>query len=269
VDILTQNALNSNLAAESQDRREGQLAPRVTVISPHLDDAILSLGSTIAHAAEAGARIDVLTVFGDLPGSNAPASPWDRSCGFLTEGQAASARREEDREACSILGARPRWLNFGSECYERRGTEDDILSAVASVTADADIVLLPGFPLAHRDHHLLSELVLRKGLNGQRLALYVEQPYALGMAKGSTVSTGPSVSTTPAASTAATPDAPVIPNSPAWTRLMAAPAHRRAKARAVRCYQSQLRRLGLKNIGLHRMLWREAANGGEAIAWLP
>ena len=54
----------------------------------------------------------------------------------------------------------------------------------------------------------------------------------------------------------------------AWTRVRTERAHRQAKLKAVRCYRTQLRRLGLRNIGLYRMLWREASQGGEAVAWL-
>jgi LmbE family N-acetylglucosaminyl deacetylase len=244
-------------AALSGHECDDQLGGRVVVVSPHLDDAVMSLGATMAAAARAGAKVEVLTVFGDLPSSEAAAGPWDRDCGFLTEGQAASARRAEDRRACSTVGAEPHWLNFGCEAYERRGSEDDIWSAVVSVTEGADTVLIPGFPLAHPDHAFLSELLLRRGLNARRTALYVEQPYVF------TLKQTPGIGRVPA------PLQPVVKGSLTWTRVGPARTHRRTKVRAARSYQSQLRLLGLRNIGLHRMLWSEALQGGEAIAWLP
>ncbi len=239
------------------DRTRNQLSGHVIVVSPHLDDAIMSLGSAIADAAEAGAKIEVLTVFTDVASSDAPASHWDRQCGFLTEGQAASARREEDRQACSIVGAEPRWLNFGSECYVRRGSEEDIWSAVTAFIRGAETVLIPGFPLAHSDHAQLSKLLLRKGLNAQRVGLYVEQPYAFEMKKS------------PGSSAVASTLKPIISGSLAWTHMRTARIYRQAKAQAVRSYRSQLFHLGLRNLGLQRMLWREAVQGGESIAWLP
>lgn len=249
--------MKSNLSVDLHDRGLNQLNGRVIVVSPHLDDAIMSLGATIAYAVEAGTKIEVLTVFTDIASSGAPASPWDRQCGFLTEGEAARARREEDRQACSIVGAEPRWLNFGSECYERRGSEDEIWSAVTSAVRGADTVLIPGFPLAHSDHAYLSKLLLRKGLNGERVALYVEQPYAFELKK------------VPGRSTVAPALKPIITGSLAWTRMRTSRTYRRAKAQAMRSYRSQLFHLGLRNLGLQRMLWREAAQGGEAFAWLP
>jgi len=232
------------------------LTGRVVVVSPHLDDAVMSLGSTVAHAVQQGAKVEILTVFSDKPSSNAPAGPWDSQCGFSTEGEAATARREEDRRACSVLGAEPRWLDFGDECYERRGDDNDIHSAVTSAVSGADAVLIPGFPLTHADHASLSQLLLSKGINAPRVGLYAEQPYMFTQGK------------TPHGSAPSAPLKPIIGATPPWTRVRTDGVSRRAKYRAVRSYRSQLRYLGLGNIGLHRMIWREATQGGEPMVWL-
>ena len=71
------------------------LTGRLVVVSPHLDDAVLSLGATMASAARNGAHVTVLTVFACDPQSSAPAEWWDRAGGFRTLGEAACARREE------------------------------------------------------------------------------------------------------------------------------------------------------------------------------
>jgi LmbE family N-acetylglucosaminyl deacetylase len=81
------------------------LGPRAFVLSPHLDDAIFSLGAGIACAARGGADITVLTVLAGNPESDAPPGNWDRVAGFGTEGEASRARAEEDRQACALLGA--------------------------------------------------------------------------------------------------------------------------------------------------------------------
>jgi LmbE family N-acetylglucosaminyl deacetylase len=216
----------------------------------------MSLGSTVAHAVQEGAKVEILTVFSDKPSSNAPAGAWDSQCGFATEGEAATARREEDRRACSVIGAEPRWLDFGDECYERRGDDNDIHSAVISAVSGADAVLIPGFPLTHADHASLSQLLLSKGINAPRVGLYAEQPYMFTQGK------------TPVGSAPSAPLKPIIGATPPWTRVRTDGEFRRAKFRAVRSYRSQLRCLGLGNIGLHRMIWREAAQGGEPMVWL-
>jgi LmbE family N-acetylglucosaminyl deacetylase len=216
----------------------------------------MSLGATIARAVQAGAQVEVLTAFAYIPSTSAPTGPWDSLCGYVTEGQAAKARREEDRRACLALGAQPRWLHFGAEPYERRGSEDDIWSAVTSATRGADAVLIPGFPLTHPDHAFLSELLLRKGLNCPQQALYAEQPYLYMRGRQ------------PPGSVIVEALARLIGAPLVWTPMQAEWRHRRAKLKAVRSYRSQLRHLGLGRLGLHRMLWREAAQGGEAVAWL-
>jgi LmbE family N-acetylglucosaminyl deacetylase len=240
----------------SHDAWRERLRGRVVVVSPHLDDAIMSLGATIAWAVQAGARLEVLTVFAYIPSSTAPAGPWDASCGFTTEGQAANVRREEDRQACLQLGAEPRWLDFGAEPYERRGSEEDIWSAVQASTEGADLVLIPGFPLVHPDHAYLSALLLRRGIAGRRTVLYAEQPYVFTLGES------------PFGAAVAPALKPVLGSAISWTHVRTERAHRQAKLKAVRYYRSQLRHLGLRNIGLYRMLWREAAQGGEAVAWL-
>jgi LmbE family N-acetylglucosaminyl deacetylase len=234
---------------------------RVVVISPHLDDAVMSLGATIAKAIEAGAQVEVLTVFAYKPQSSAPVGPWDRLCGYETEGQAATARRAEDQQACRALGAREHWLTYGAEPYERGASDDEIWAAVETATRGANTVLMPGHPLEHPDHAELTRLLLSKGLNARYKGLYAEQPYAYNH-RG-------------------TPPGPTVPalasslRAPlSWTRSAANRSHRATKLRAVRSYASQLRYLGLGgsligSLRLRYLIWDEARRGGEAIAWLP
>ena len=77
-----------------------------------------------------GRQVELLTVFALDPESNAPTGGWDRRAGFLTEGDAARARREEDRVACAILGVTPRWLPFGSVDFDRHGDDAEVWDAV-------------------------------------------------------------------------------------------------------------------------------------------
>ena len=156
-----------------------ELGRRLTVLSPHLDDGVFSLGATIARAARGGAHVEVLTVFAGDPESSRPAGDWDRQAGFSTEGEAAVARRREDRRACSLLSAAPLWQTFSDEQYV--GERDDALLAAALEEAlqGAETVLVPAYPLTHADHLRLAEVVLKAGLFTGRIVLYAEQPYAL------------------------------------------------------------------------------------------
>jgi LmbE family N-acetylglucosaminyl deacetylase len=230
-------------------------ARRLIVVSPHLDDGVMSLGATIARAVRAGTEVEVLTVFGYGPRSSARVGPWDARSGFKTEGEACRVRRREDEEACRILGATHRWLDFGAEPYERQGTPAEIRAAVVAELARADAALIPGFPLVHPDHAELSQLLLGDSLPC-RVGLYAEQPYLYWERKRM-----------PPAMRAAALEG-TLDSEPQWSRQPADRAERRLKHRAVRCYRSQLKLLGLWYLGLHRLLWHEARHGGEQIAWL-
>jgi LmbE family N-acetylglucosaminyl deacetylase len=224
---------------------------RIVVVSPHLDDGVLSLGASIASWSREGAAVELLTVLGCDPDSNAPAGGWDRRGGFATEGESALARREEDRRACALLGATAVWLPFGSVDYDRHGDEDDVRRAVADALHGADLILVPGYPLTHPDHDWLVRRLVSDLDSDAKLALYAEQPY--------------------------TRRAGAVPEVPEWlAEVTAAGAletaqtrlrDRFAKWRAIREYRSQLPLLGMRRSlrrGAHRY-----ALGPEWIARAP
>ncbi len=79
----------------------------VVVVSPHMDDAVWSIGGLIAALASSGARVIVATAFSEI---TAKASTFGRE--FLNRGgldaeTATIQRRKEDTEAIRLLGAKP------------------------------------------------------------------------------------------------------------------------------------------------------------------
>lgn len=213
----------------------GHSRRRIVVISPHLDDAVFSLGAWIAHRARAGDDVVIVTVFAADPTSAAPAGAWDRLCGFETAGAAARARREEDRRACALVGAEPRWLDFSDEQYGDHN-ESLVWDALRPHLEGAR-VLVPGFPLAHIDHRWLAHLVLARLEPGVQIGLYLEQPYA-------------------AASTGATGS---------WLRLPSGHRDRASKRRASAAYRSQMRLLRGKML---RVAIVEAVRSRESVCWV-
>ena len=229
----------------------------MVVISPHVDDAVFSLAATIAGATRVGAKIDILTVFGLDPASDAPANGWDTRGGFATEGDAATGRRLEDATACGIVGAEPHWLTFRGGGYTSERPTDEIHAAVVLAVSGADTVLIPGFPLTNPDHAWLSALLTERSLPCPRLGVYAEQPYRYGVRKER--------------------PRPELPSALQETRTRAAnwssrrPRIReyRLKRRAILAYASQLPLLGYAGTRkLDRLLLHEARHGGEAISWL-
>jgi LmbE family N-acetylglucosaminyl deacetylase len=221
----------------------------VVVVSPHLDDGVLSLGAAMCAWARSGARVELLTVLACDPASDAPAGGWDSRSGFATEGESARARRDEDAAACALLGVVPTWLPYGSVDFERHGDERAVVQAVVDATADADVVLLPGFPLSHQDHEWLVRALVQDGrlLRG-RVAFYAEQPYTARS------DTGPALPARLAERTGLTP---------AFAGLERHPRALVAKWRAVRCYRSQLPLLALRGMrrSAHLACSRELVTG--------
>ncbi|MDP9400341.1 MAG: PIG-L family deacetylase, partial [Actinomycetota bacterium] len=234
---------------------------RVAVVSPHLDDAVFSLGASIRGAVRRGTRVEVLTVLAGLPDSDRPAGPSNAKAGFSTSGEAARARRREDERACALLGAEPVWLGFPDDPYDGQPAGDDVARALAVHLAGCDAVLIPAFPLAHPDHLWVSRVALGVLEPGQVVGLYVEQPYASWNALSRA---------RPIMPRASRDDAParlgiaVRPHE-AWRRGAAGAADWVAKARASREYRSQL--AVLRRFPQLRVAAYEALRGGESVLW--
>jgi LmbE family N-acetylglucosaminyl deacetylase len=216
---------------------------RVVVVSPHLDDGALSLGAGMSTWARSGARVKLLTALACDPDSGAPTGGWDARAGFATEGESARARREEDAAACAILGVVPAWLPYGSVDYERHGDEHEVAAAVRDAIGEAELVLLPGFPLSHPDHEWLIRALVESAPPAGGLAFYAEQPYAARAGNPAAL---------PAWLAERTGLAPSLAELPGSLRA------RVAKWRAVRQYRSQLPLLGLHGLrrGTYVLAWR-------------
>jgi LmbE family N-acetylglucosaminyl deacetylase len=227
----------------------------VVALSPHLDDAVWSVGWALADAARAGASVTVVTVLAGDPTSLAAAGPWDVRCGFRGAGKAAETRRSEDVRACALLGVEPVHLPFSDEQYARGGNDDDVWSAVARRLEGAETVLAPGFPLSHPDHAWLAGLVLDRADPG-KLVLYAEQPYASRRARGRE----------PLRLAAALE--PRLPGPARWRAVRPSPAGRVAKLRASRAYLSQIHaaRSPYRFLPERQFLATRVRHGGEALA---
>ena len=234
----------------SSSRVAGPLRGDTAILSPHLDDAVYSLGAAIREGVRAGAHITVVTVFAGNPSSRRPASAWDRRFGFGSAGEAARVRREEDRRACALLGATPIWLPFDDEEGEPTPA-DELWDAINGVVGEVDVVLAPGYPLTHEDHLRLTRIVLARQLEGPRLGLYVEQPYAAVRKEA------PSV---------VSPIASLVDGEPEWHALTTRVAARLGKVRAWRAYRSQSRHFGYRTLA--NVMRYETRYGGEMVGCL-
>ncbi|MCD2189681.1 PIG-L deacetylase family protein [Actinomycetospora soli] len=151
---------------------------RVVAVSPHLDDAVFSVGGTLARLA-GSSDVTGVTVVTCFTGSVDPAvaTPFALST-QLDKGLAADVdymalRRTEDRDALDVLGAAPRHLGLLEAPHRgydsaaalfagRRGGDvvaRPLTEALAPVLAGADLVLAPQALGDHVDHQWVSAVV--------------------------------------------------------------------------------------------------------------
>ena len=131
-----------------------QIPEPLTVISPHLDDAVFSCGALLAAARDAV----VVTVLAGVPEAPIDVPDWDRAAGFGSATQAVLQRRREDTLALGLLGARPEWLDFLDGQYGKRHEAAEIIAGLAaapSMRRGGTVVAPMG--LFHGDHILVSK----------------------------------------------------------------------------------------------------------------
>lgn len=212
-------------------------------LSPHLDDAVLSCGGTIAAQAAAGEPVRVVTLFaGDPPPG--PLSP------FAAElhqrwglGEAPTAgRRAEDERALYALGATLVHLPFPDAIY-RTGPDgaslypsreaifgpphpaearlmDDLARALAALNLPSQVRLYVPLGVGmHVDHVLTRRTAERWQPRGSELWYYEEYPYAESPDQVRTALGGS-----------------------AWHEQLIplTPAHLEARIAAIACYTSQI-----------------------------
>lgn len=101
------------------------LPRRVLAISPHLDDAALSAGATLADYAATDSEVHVCTLFAGVPHEplSSTARGFHNKCGLPHDASALAVRINEDQAAMEKLGVRAHRYGFLDAVY-RRGPDD-------------------------------------------------------------------------------------------------------------------------------------------------
>jgi LmbE family N-acetylglucosaminyl deacetylase len=145
------------------------------IVSPHMDDAVLSAGQLMAGRPD----VVVCTVFAGRAPDPRQRTTYDANCGFDDAEHAIASRRQEDDAALRVLRARARHLAFVDHQYapDTRPTPERIASEVAAVVDEVrpDSVLWP-VGLGHPDHMLVAEAG-RLFAGGVPRYVYEELPY--------------------------------------------------------------------------------------------
>jgi LmbE family N-acetylglucosaminyl deacetylase len=145
-----------------------------TVLSPHPDDAVLSLWHVLAGPGE----VTVVNVFAGEP-AGAKLGWWDALSGARDPQSRMAERWEEDREALALCGREPTNLGFVDWQYRRGEQELGPLADAIEAAAPAGLLLAPSDAGGeHPDHTLVREAALLLRDRGREVALYADLPHA-------------------------------------------------------------------------------------------
>jgi LmbE family N-acetylglucosaminyl deacetylase len=147
----------------------------VVILSPHLDDAVLSCW----HVLTAPGEVEVITVFAGVPVALSGPAWWDRYTGAADSTERVRERIEEDRAALALAGRTAVNLGFLDEQYR------DDEQALAPLAEQIEALLPPRAwiyaPAAfanHADHALVRAVALQLRDAGFPVSLYADLPHA-------------------------------------------------------------------------------------------
>lgn len=149
------------------------------LLSPHLDDAVLSLWHVLAAPDEA----TVVNVFAGVPHPDHDGDPWwDLLTGAEDSAVRMRERRAEDREALALAGRTAIDLDLLESQYRAEAQAlEPLLKRLSDEVPDGARLLAPAALDGHRSHRLVraAALVLRaRGAGGTPVTLYADVPHA-------------------------------------------------------------------------------------------
>lgn len=170
------------------------------VLSPHLDDGVLSCGEFVRSKIDEGNDVTIVTVFSGYPEKTElsdAAKKYHSDC-FLSD-DAMEYRKEEDIKACKILGCKYKHLDFYECLYRKNGNGDYIYPdiediyhledddnvyiekfspVILDIIKDYDYILAPLGMGNHADHLLLNEIMKNIARTTKyKIMFYEEVPY--------------------------------------------------------------------------------------------
>lgn len=235
---------------------------RLVIVSPHLDDAVLSAFALLTAAREA----TVITVFAGIPDVTAAPADWDRVTRSGAPAERVVARRLEDRRVLGSLGVRAVHLDFPDQPYRSHDPRpSEVAAAIAAVLPEHDTLVVAAAIGGHGDHDLARDGGLQIRTAGVRFAM-ADLPYAAALGWPSFVTGRPDPAyLDPAAAWQSALDrlALAAGRRPDLVVQRLTPALGRAKVAAIRGYATQF---GVLEAGPSRALTHPQRLGFE-VAW--
>ncbi len=146
-----------------------------TILSPHIDDAVLSLWAVLAGPGD----VQVINVFDGVPTGQRAVGWWDQ----LTRAQdplaRADERRAEDAAALALLGRGSIGLGFLDAQYANGEPRlEPLVECIARALPPQGAVLAPAALGEHPDHTRTRTAALALRERGFAVALYADVPHA-------------------------------------------------------------------------------------------
>lgn len=181
---------------KGKGRTEDGGKKKIMLVSPHLDDAVFSVGGLMAALAEEGYELHLVTCFTRSvlnPTGFALACQLDK--GLAAEADYMELRRQEDREACRLLYAQPHWLDLpeaphrgyesASALFQDILEEDKIQPALVERLRESaddlapDLILSPVGIGNHVDHQQVKQAAstLQRELTETLFLHWYDEPY--------------------------------------------------------------------------------------------
>ncbi len=146
------------------------------ILSPHLDDAVLSCW----HLLSGPGDVAVVNVYAGSPPPGSGAAWWDRLSGATDSAARMRERLAEDREAFAIAGRTATHLDFLDEQYEpAHQSVGKIASRLRELIDRNAIVYAPAALGEHGDHERVRSAALELAASGQQVRLYADHPHGV------------------------------------------------------------------------------------------
>jgi hypothetical protein len=145
------------------------------ILSPHLDDAVLSCWQVLTEPGE----LFVVNVFAGIPGNLRAPAWWDRYTGATDSAARVRERIDEDREALALAGRTAVNLGFLDEQYrDDEQALDPLIEEIGRLLPAGATVYAPAAFASHTDHALVRAAALRLRAAGFDVSLYADLPHA-------------------------------------------------------------------------------------------
>jgi hypothetical protein len=146
--------------------------PRVVILAPHHDDAVISAWSVLT----ADADVTVVNVFAGVPPPGT-LGRWDRRTGARDSADQMRARRAEDAAVLASVGRRAVDLDLLEDQYRDDPPDADAVRAAVEPHLGDAVVYGPAGIGLHSDHLVVRSLLATLQERGADVRLYADLPY--------------------------------------------------------------------------------------------